>query len=299
MFNTELNTAINLAIAAGEEIMRLHKDGFEVETKKLNHNFTEPVTSADKRANELIVSELKNLFSEDGILSEESEDDLNRLDKKRVWIIDPIDGTKGFVEGADDFAVQIGFVYESKPVVGVVYQPAQKRLFFASENKGAFLVENEKTPRRLHVNEKNEIDDMILAVSRLHKSPKLSEITSRLRFKQEIQHGSVGLKIGLIAEGKADIYIHLSPHTKLWDTCAPQVILEESGGILTDLFGEKLNYHSSDTQNYNGILATSRACHEQILSKLIPILKEIGRLKLKKSPNEIREAKLHDQNTQK
>ncbi|RMG06613.1 MAG: 3'(2'),5'-bisphosphate nucleotidase CysQ, partial [Acidobacteria bacterium] len=75
MFNTELNTAINLAIAAGEEIMRLHKDGFEVETKKLNHNFTEPVTSADKRANELIVSELKNLFSEDGILSEESEDD--------------------------------------------------------------------------------------------------------------------------------------------------------------------------------------------------------------------------------
>lgn len=283
MLERELEIAINLALKAGNEIMELYEKGFEVEEKRLKNDFIEPVTTADKRAGEIIVEGLKSAFPDDGILSEELEDNAERLGKKRVWIIDPIDGTKGFVEKARDFAVQIGLTSDAKPILGVVYQPAEKQLFFASKGKGAFLVENENTPQRLRVNEKTEPKEMILAVSRLHRSPKLSQIISRLNLKKEIPHGSVGLKIGLIAKGVADLYIHLSPHTKLWDTCAPQAILEEAGGILTDLFGQEINYNSQDTQNYNGILATSRVAHERILSELKPILHELGRFRLKKT----------------
>ncbi|MCS6874979.1 MAG: 3'(2'),5'-bisphosphate nucleotidase CysQ [Pyrinomonadaceae bacterium] len=281
MLDKELEVATQLAIQAGEEIMELFEKGFEVQQKKLSENFSEPVTSADKRAGEIIVEGLSKYFPEDGILSEELEDNLERLKKQRVWIIDPIDGTKGFVEKSRDFAVQIGLVSNGRPILGVVYQPAEKRLFFACKNKGAFLVEKEQKPKELRVNETQNIEDMTLAVSRMHRSPKITEIVSRLKLKKEIAHGSVGLKIGLVAEGKADLYIHLSPHTKLWDTCAPQIILEEANGILTDLFGEEINYCRKDTQNYNGILATNKKAHKVVLDRLKPILNQLGRIKLK------------------
>ncbi len=265
--------------------MEFYEKGFQVHQKILKNDFVEPVTEADKTAGEIIVSGLKEIFPEDGILSEEAEDNPERLSKQRVWIIDPIDGTKGFVEKAKDFAVHIGLAYQDRPVVGVVYQPALRRLFFASEGKGAFLSENESPPQRLHVSEKDEFEEMTLVTSRLHRSPKISEIFNRLNFKNQIAHGSVGLKIGLIAEGKADVYIHLSPHTKFWDTCAPQAILEEAGGVLTDLFGEKIKYNLSDTQNYNGILATSRKVHQKLTDKLRPILAELGRFKIESRRN--------------
>jgi 3'(2'), 5'-bisphosphate nucleotidase len=83
----------------------------------------------------------------------------------------------------------------------------------------------------------------------------------------------------LIAEQQADLYIHLSPRTKLWDTCAPQVILEEAGGKLTDLFGEPFRYDIHDVQNHGGIVATNGVSHDEVLTKLRPILNEIGRLK--------------------
>lgn len=283
MLDKEIEIAIRLSLQAGNEIMQFYEKGFEVQQKRLKNNYLEPVTTADKRAAEIIVEGIKLAFPEDGILSEEHEDSIERLQKERVWIIDPIDGTKGFLEKAKDFAVQIGLILGNEPVLGIVYQPTERKLFFASKNKGAFLVENEKTPKKLKVNETTNIEDMVLAVSRLHRSPKISEITKRLNLKREIQHGSVGLKIGLIAEGKADLYVHLSPYTKLWDTCAPQIVLEESGGIMTNLFGEKINYRKEDTQNHNGILATNQRAYEKVLAKLKPVLSEIKRFKIKET----------------
>jgi 3'-phosphoadenosine 5'-phosphosulfate (PAPS) 3'-phosphatase len=95
------------------------------------------------------------------------------------------------------------------------------------------------------------------------------------------QNGSVGLKVGLIAERICDLYIHLSPRTKFWDNCAPEVILRESGGMLTNLFGEPNVYNLADVQNHNGILATNGVSHEMVVKSIRPLLNKVGRLKIK------------------
>ncbi|HSK70235.1 MAG TPA: inositol monophosphatase family protein, partial [Pyrinomonadaceae bacterium] len=117
--------------------------------------------------------------------------------------------------------------------------------------------------------------------SRNHRSEKMRRIKRKFGLKKELQRGSVGLKVGLIAEQICDLYIHLSPRTKYWDTCAPQAILEEAGGKLTDVFGDKLTYTLRDVQNHNGILASNGAAHDKAVKNLKPLLTEFGRLRVR------------------
>jgi 3'(2'), 5'-bisphosphate nucleotidase len=98
-----------------------------------------------------------------------------------------------------------------------------------------------------------------------------------LGFQDEVQRGSVGIKVGLLVEQQCDVYIHLSPRTKQWDTCAPQLILTEAGGQLSDLFGQPLNYNVIDVQNRNGLVASNGVVHDQIIETLAPLLEEFGR----------------------
>lgn len=277
----ELETAIALAREAGDVILEFYENGFTVEEKFSNDNFGEPVTEADRASSELIVEGLKNAFPEDGILSEEAADTDERLTKQRVWMIDPIDGTRGFIEKAGDFAVQIGLTENGKPIVGVVFQPINDRLYFAVKSVGAYLIEKQGEMKKLSVSDKFDFREMTLAVSRSHRSPKMTNLVNYFGFKNELPHGSVGLKIGLLAQQKADLYIHLSPRTKFWDTCAPQIILEEAGGKLTDLFGQEIVYDIQDVQNYNGILATNGTAHETVLAHLKSLLTKFGRLRVK------------------
>jgi 3'(2'), 5'-bisphosphate nucleotidase len=125
---------------------------------------------------------------------------------------------------------------------------------------------------------------MRLAVTRHHWSNRMNRVIKEFGFKDHCRRGSVGLKIGLIAEATCDIYIHLSPRTKLWDTCAPQIILEEAGGKLTDIFGERMRYDIEDLQNHNGIVATNGVMHDETIRRLRPLLTEFGRLRVKQSP---------------
>jgi len=119
--------------------------------------------------------------------------------------------------------------------------------------------------------------EMVLASSRSHRSPRMELVVSKFGFKDEVRRGSVGVKIGLITEQLADLYLHLSPSTKQWDTCAPEIILVEAGGRLTDLFGQPLRYNGVRVDNRNGIVATNGAAHEMVIENLAPLLKEFGR----------------------
>ncbi len=277
----ELETAILLARQASDLIMDFYEKGVEAEEKIGADNFPEPVTIADRKSSELIIEGLLAAFPDDGILSEEETDNFHRLKRQRVWMIDPIDGTKGFIEKTDDFGVQIGLTENGQAILGVVLLPAENVLYFATKNGGAFCVVNDETPKRMEVSAKNEFSAMQLAVSRSHRSPKMSELFEHFGFAGEIRRGSVGLKVGLIARQIADLYIHLSPRTKFWDTCAPQVIIEESGGKLTDIFGQKITYDISDVQNHNGVLATNGVSHQKVLAKLRPLLTEFDRLRIR------------------
>ena len=278
MLESELKTAIALSYAAGKLVSDYYATEFVAEEKLGADNFYEPVTAADRAASRLIVEALTTEFPEDAILSEEEADKLEtRLAAKRVWIIDPIDGTAGFVKKDGDFAVQVGLAEAGKPILGVVYMPAHNKLNYAVRGQGAFESVDHGEPKQLHVSDKTDLRSLSLAMSRNHPSARMSRVIEHFGFSNICRRGSVGLKVALIACRECDIYIHPSPRTKLWDTCAPQVILEEAGGTFTDLFGRQIDYSRSDLQNWDGIVAANASSHAAAIEHLRPLLTEFGR----------------------
>jgi 3'(2'), 5'-bisphosphate nucleotidase len=281
MLEKELEVAIKLAEKAAAAIMNFYESDVEVIEKTTLDNNTEPVTIADQTASKIIVEGLIEAFPNDGILSEEEVDTDARLTKQRVWMIDPLDGTKGFINRNGDFAVQIGLTANGEVILGVVLLPFRRTLYFASKGNGAFVAQRNEPPKRLQVSENKRFNEMTIAVSRDHRSPRMSMLYEHFGFKGEVQRGSVGLKIGLIATQTCDLYIHLSPRTKQWDSAAPEIIINEAGGKLTDLFGKKIVYNTKDVFNHNGILATNGVSHTDAVAKLKPLLTEFGRLRVK------------------
>lgn len=280
MLQHELETAISAARLASKTILKHYAEGFETEHKIGADNFSEPVTIADRESSRIIVDALSAAFPDDAILSEEEIDDtVDRVTKERTWIIDPIDGTSGFVNHDGDFAVQIGLAENGVAVLGVVLLPFHDVLTYAVRGCGAFIETGEDgNPARLHVSNTAELDRLKLAMSRNHASARMARIIAEFGFAEIVRRGSVGLKVGLIAQQESDIYIHPSPRTKLWDTCGPQVILEEAGGRFTDLFGQDFRYDRVDVQNHNGIIATNGVSHDAALRRMKPLLAEFGRI---------------------
>jgi len=276
-YQREIEVATKLARAAGVVLLAHYYSPFLIEQKINALDEVEEVTAAHREANELIVNRLREEFPDDGILAEESIDSERRLLKDRVWLIDPMDGTKNFIQRDGDFAVQIGLAIKSESVAGVVYQPVRDVLYRAARGSGAWIEEVEKPAARMTVSKQIEPGELILASSRSHRSPRMERVISEFGFKKEMRRGSVGVKIGLIAEQQADLYLHLSPSTKQWDTCAPEIILEEAGGRLTDLFGRPLRYNGLRIDNRNGVVATNGVAHAMVIENLTPLLREFGR----------------------
>ncbi len=275
-YEHELRVACELARTAGAAILEHYEGPLKIAQKNYD-NDAEPVTQADTIANELIVSHLKREFPNDGILAEESVDTMRRLEKSRVWMVDPLDGTNGFIDGNGDFAVQIGLAEDGQCVLGIVYQPLPGVLYSAVRGEGTWIERPQFGPARAAVSQTRALPEMRLAASRSHRSPRMNMVVQSFGFKEEVQRGSVGIKIGLLIEQQCDVYIHLSPRTKQWDTCAPEVILTEAGGRITDLFGYPLNYNVPDVQNRNGLVASNGVAHDQIIETLAPLLSEFGR----------------------
>jgi len=275
-YDQELRIACDLARAAGAAILEHYEGPLHIK-QKTSADDVEPVTQADTIANDLIVTSLKREFPNDGILAEESIDTKRRLEKSRVWMVDPLDGTNGFIDGNGDFAVQIGLAVDGQCVLGVVYQPLPGVLYRAVRGGGTWIERPQFEPMQAKVSDTKSLSEMRLAASRSHRSPRMNRVVTQLGFQDEVQRGSVGIKIGLLIEQQCDVYIHLSPRTKQWDTCAPEVILIEAGGRMTDLFGYPLRYNVPDVQNRNGLAASNGVSHDQIIETLAPLLNEFGR----------------------
>jgi len=278
-YERELRVACDLARTAGAAILEHYEGPLNIKQKN-QYNDLEPVTQADTIANELIVDGLKREFPTDGILAEESVDTKRRLEKSRVWMVDPLDGTNGFIDGNGDFAVQIGLTEAGQCVLGVVYQPLPGLLYRAVRGEGTWIERPDFEAERAAVSETRLLSDMRLAASRSHRSPRMNKVVTQFAFREEVQRGSVGIKIGLLIERQCDVYIHLSSQTKQWDTCAPEVILTEAGGRISDLFGYPLNYNVPDVQNRNGLVASNGVAHDLIIETLAPLLEEFGRQRL-------------------
>jgi len=268
----ELEVAKRLAREAGARILEFYRGVTQVEWKGAD----DPVTAADRAANEHIVNELRREFPADGILAEETPDDTKRLAKSRVWMIDPMDGTKQFIERVGEFSVMIGLAVDGEARLGVVYQPTADRLYYAAPGIGAF-VEEQWTTKRLRVAQVNNFAKMTIALSRSHHSRTVDRVCEQLAVGAKMRSGSVGLKFGLIADGQAHLYIQPGSRTNQWDTCGPEAVLQAAGGVITDTTGEPLRYNVPEIRNLRGIVASNGMRHAEILAAIASVTRSSGR----------------------
>jgi 3'(2'), 5'-bisphosphate nucleotidase len=206
------------------------------------------------------------------VLSEELPDDGSRHGQHRVWMVDPIDGTSDFICGDSGYAVMIGLCVGGRPVMGVVAQPVTSKTYGGVVGRGAWLEEPGKARRPLHTSSLASAPGIRLVASKTHRTPKVDAIRQALGVTDEMNIGSVGLKIGLVAENLRDLYIYTGGRTKVWDTCGPEAILVAAGGSLTDMDGQPLDYTSVELYNKRGLVASNGALHPFVLRTLREIL---------------------------
>jgi 3'(2'), 5'-bisphosphate nucleotidase len=266
----ELACALELTRAAGVEVMKLRGGELGVELKFGD----EPVTVADRRASELIVAGLARRFTRDPVISEELPSLEATLAAERVWLVDPIDGTKDFIRGLDGFSVMIGLARAGVPVLGVVHQPALERTFFATPDGGAHVVTREGV-QPLAVSPVNSAADARLVASASHRSPDIDRVKQTLGIDSEQNVGSVGVKLCLIAMGLRDLYVNPQAKTKVWDTCGPEAILARAGGRLTDLFADPIDYR--ELRQPRGLVASNGHIHAEVIAKLAPLFEPLRR----------------------
>ena len=232
------------AIEAGGVILNYYKADYEIRDKGY-HN---PVTTADHAADACLKDILMKAQPEYGWLSEETMDSPDRLSKDRVWVVDPLDGTKEFIEGVPNFVVSVALVEKGEPIVGVLYNPVTKETFTAAKGEGAFL-----NDEPIICSTKENLVDMVILNSRSETRRGLWEPFDGT-FGELKEVGSVAYKLGLTAAGKADIFASLRPKNE-WDICAGNCIINEAGGKLIDLHGNPRQYNLEKTLIEPGLIA--------------------------------------------
>ena len=264
----ELSVAHDIALAAAAVVRSYIGRPVHVQSKAGN----EPVTEADHAANRLIVARLAADFPEDVILSEELPDDGSRHGAARVWMVDPIDGTTDFIMGATGFAVMIGLCVDGRPTLGVVSQPTNDKTYAGVVGQGAWVQIGTAARVALRTTTLAGPPGIRLVASKSHRTPRVDALRRALSIDDEMNIGSVGLKVGLVAEGARDLYVYTGGRTKLWDTCGPEAILTAAGGRLTDVDGRLLAYTAPDLHNRRGIVASNGPLHDVVIAALAPLL---------------------------
>jgi len=247
----ELTIAIEAARAAGAAIRAIYDTPFEVRQKGHDN----PVTEADLQANERIQSLIQREFPRDGWLSEETHDNRERLTQSRVWIVDPLDGTKEFVQHLPEFCVCIALVERGEPIVAVSYNPVVDEMFAAERGRGLTL-----NGVRAHVSATSALADARVLASRSEDKRGEWDV-----FKPHCTvelTGSVAFKLALIAAGRADATFSLTPKNE-WDICAGTLLITEGGGRVTDLAGQLLRFNQPDTRR-SGLIASNGRLHQPL-----------------------------------
>lgn len=241
----ELDHAIAAAHRAGDLTLEFFGGKYQVEYKERR----DPVTDADLAANTFLKEQLLGAFPECGWLSEETADTPQRLGAERLWIIDPIDGTREFVAGIPEYAVSVALVEQGEPVVGVIYNPPAGQLFAAIRGGGAFL-----NGKRIFCSEAPSLDQATLIVSR--SETKRGEIEPlRPHLKEVKPVGSVAYKLAVVAAGLGgDFNVSVQPKSE-WDVCAGDLLVREAGGQMLDLEGQVRRYNQPDPRIEGGLVA--------------------------------------------
>lgn len=252
--------------AAGEVIRGHYGDGEIPHSLKPDRS---PLTAADVEANAAILGILRARFPDDGILSEETADDGSRAERARVWIVDPLDGTRDFVGRTGDFAVHVGLAIEGKPTLGVVYKPVGDELYWAVTGHGAYLCAA-GSERRIATSPASEISALRIGVTRFNINPGLRRFIEESGLAPQVVRIGASIKMLALARGDIELSVCLNADEKEWDTCAPEVIVREAGGQVTDVDGAAFCYNKPDVRHHRGILMSNGPLHAELVSMLQP-----------------------------
>mgnify|MGYP001399306902 CR=1 FL=1 len=245
----------------------------------VEENGSGPVSAADMAVNEILLSGLKHIdFQDWDIISEESSkgggDQGSEYKKDWCWILDPLDGTKDFLQGSESYAVHIALVHKKKPKIGIVLIPERNELWIGIIGNGAWCENRNGVRKSVSFSERKDLSELVLVSSKNHQELKLQNILKKMCFAKIKKIGSVGCKIASILRGESDVYISISGKTspKDWDMAAPHALIEAAGGDFTHSDGKNLIYLNSDFSQSGCLIATHGKCHQILCQKVIECL---------------------------
>jgi myo-inositol-1(or 4)-monophosphatase len=251
--NKEIEVLLTAIQIAGAKILAVQDKGIAIHRKKNN----DLVTEADLTANSILKTHLIDAFPQDAWLSEESVDDLARLSCKRVWVVDPIDGTLEFAAGIPEYAISVALVENGEPILSAVFNPATGELFHAIKNGGAWL-----NHQKIQCRESADNRFTLLASRSEYQRGEWQKFNAH----QINVVGSIAYKLALVAAGKADATFSLGPKNE-WDIAAGCLLIQEAGGKVSDKNQHKISFNNPSTL-VNSIVGASNFTNKEIF-KLI------------------------------
>lgn len=229
-------------------------------------------TDADRASQEIILTRLHAAFPSDRLCGEESTPTLSASTSQtgsRLWIVDPIDGTRGFAKKNGEFSIMIGLVESGSPVLGAVYEPGIDRLTYAVEGEGCHCVERGDKAVACRVRSTARLSDAVLSISRSQKAEGRKRLLEGFGAKDAVETYSAGIKLAQVARGETDIYLGDYLTLKDWDVCAGHILVTEAGGRVSSVFGEVIEYDGTGKSlGGRGLLATNEILHEPCLGVL-------------------------------
>jgi 3'(2'), 5'-bisphosphate nucleotidase len=265
-YERELNAALQAARLAGEYILREY-EAFEV----IPDAPADISTEVDRRSQDLILEHLVSHFPDDGYRAEEATPTLKALtaDRERLWVIDPIDGTRGFARKNGEFSVMIGFMEGDVTVLGVVLEPVGGVMTYAVRGEGCWQVRGSAAqPVRSTVSACASLAEARLITSHVRPGSSLASIVKALQPREHVESYSAGVKLARVARGEVDVYVNDYPAFRDWDICAGHILVEEAGGCVTEMRGVPVRYRREGAWQRGGLVAGTREVQAQTIQRL-------------------------------
>jgi 3'(2'), 5'-bisphosphate nucleotidase len=270
-YDLELQAALAAADKAGQTILEQYE-----RFKAIPDAPASITTDSDREAQEIILKMLRQAFPKDALCAEETTPTLEGAARtgERIWVIDPIDGTRGFARKNGEFSVMIGFVDQGRSVLGVTLEPALGRLTYAVAQGGCWQRDGKgRAPVRCQVSSTADLSAATVIQSRSQKVGPPSPHILALKPARTMETYSAGIKMARVARGEADLYLNNYPSFHDWDICAGHIQVQEAGGQVTGLGGQQLAYGLPGAPQKVGMLASNGRVHAQAVEALREVVK--------------------------
>jgi 3'(2'), 5'-bisphosphate nucleotidase len=264
-YEKELQAALDAAREAGQAILEIY-ERFEA----IPNAHASISTEADHKAQEIILRHLHGLFPGDALCAEEHTPSLAGVAATgaRLWVVDPIDGTRGFAKKIGEFSVMVAFVADGQVALGVVLEPVHGRLTWAVRGQGCWRRDGEGQPLACRVTATGDLAQAVVTQSHSRNPVVPNRYVQALKPARVVETYSAGIKLALVARGEADLYVNDYTSFHDWDICAGHILVEEAGGTVTGLYGQKLEYGVAGAWQRHGVLASNGILHEPALQRL-------------------------------